>query len=193
VTPEIAESLGYDDDVGALVSEVMDDGPAATAGLEQGDVIVEFDGMPVRESTDLPRMVARTPVGKRVTVKVRRGRGEKRFAIEIGELEEAAIATPASTSERLGLSVQTLTEEVADNLGLDEDLRGVIVTSVEPGGSASGAGIRRGDVILEVNRRPIRNVRDYEKSLKVGPKGKSVLLLVRRGDNTIFLALQATE
>jgi len=193
VTPEIADSLGYDHADGALVAEVVPDGPAAKAGIEQGDIITEFDGSDVKESTDLPRLVARTPIGKRVSVTVRRGNDEREFTVEIGELEEAAPTTPASTSERLGLSVQTLTSEIAETLGISGDVHGVVVTSVEEGGPAAEAGIRRGDVVLEVNRRPVRNVRQYERALKGGSKGTSVLLLVRRGDNTIFLALKPAE
>ncbi len=194
VTPEIADSLGYTDAVGALVSEVMPDGPAAKSGLEVGDVIVEFDGAKVKESADLPRIVARTPIGKRVSVKVMRSGDERSFTVEIGELAEGeGGTTPASTSDRLGMSVQTLTRDVADSLGLPSEVHGVVVTSVDPQGPAAESGLRRGDVILEVNRRPVRNVRQYEKALKAGSKGTSVLLLVRRGDNTIFLALRPSE
>jgi serine protease Do len=193
VTPEIADSLGYENAEGALVSEVMPDGPAAGSGLEQGDVIVEFDGSPVKESSDLPRLVARTPIGKRVSLKVMRGGDEHSFTVEIGELAESEPATPASTSDRLGLSVQTLTADVAENLGIPSDVQGVVVTSVDPEGPAAEGGLRRGDVVLEVNRRAVRNVRQYEKALKAGSKGTSVLLLVRRGDNTIFLALRPSE
>jgi len=194
VTPEIADSLGYDHAEGALVSEVMPDGPAANSGLEQGDVIVEFDGSPVKESTDLPRLVARTPIGKRVSIGVMRGGDKRSFTVEIGELAETdATAVPASTSDRLGLSVQTLTTGVAETLGLPAEVHGVVVTSVEPDGPAAEGGVQRGDVVLEVNRRAVRNVRQYEKALKAGSKGTSVLLLVRRGDNTIFLALRPSE
>lgn len=193
VTPEIADSLGLDEAEGALVAEVVADGPAAKGGLEQGDVIVEFDGARVHESSDLPRLVARTAIGKRVEVAVLRGGDRHSFTVEIGELSEAEVATPASTSERLGLSVQTLTAEVAENLGIPTDVHGVVVTSVDPDGPAAEAGLRRGDVVLEVNRRAVRNVRQYEKALKAGSKGTSVLLLVRRGDNTIFLALKPAE
>jgi serine protease Do len=193
VTPDIAESLGYDDASGALVSEVMPDGPAAAAGLEQGDVIVEYDGEPVKESADLPRLVARTPVGDRVGVTVLRGDRRRDFTVEIGELQDEAVTVPTATGEGLGMSVQTLTAEIAENLGLDRGLNGVVVTAVDPDGPAAEAGIRRGDVLLEVNRRPIRNARQYEKALRGAGKDKSILFLVRRGDSTIFLALKPAE
>jgi serine protease Do len=194
VTPEIADSLGYAHAEGALVSEVTPDGPASHSGIEQGDIIVEYDGKPVKESSDLPRLVAQTPIGKRVSVTVLRSGDRRTFTVKIGELAESETgATPASTNDHLGMSVQTLTSEVAETLGLPKDVHGVVVTSVDLGGPAAEGGLRRGDVILEVNRRPVRNVRQYEKAIKAGSKGTSVLLLVRRGDNTIFLALRPSD
>jgi serine protease Do len=193
VTPDIAESLGYDEARGALVSEVMPEGPAAAAGLEQGDVIVAYDGEPVKESADLPRLVARTPVGKSVEVTALRGDRERSFTVEIGELKDEVLAVPTATGEGLGMSVQTLTAEIAENLGLDRGLSGVVVTAVDPEGPAAESGIRRGDVLLEVNRRPIRNARQYEKALRGAGKEKSILFLVRRGDSTIFLALKPAD
>jgi serine protease Do len=194
VTPDIAESLGLSEARGALVADVVKDGPAEAAGLKQGDVIVEYDGKPVNDSAELPLLVARTPVGKSVKVKVIRDKGSEIFPIKIAELKEEETAQAGSgTSEDLGLTVQTLTPDLAENLGLDRSLKGVVVTQVDPGGAAGEAGLRRGDVILEVNRQPVRDVDAYRKSLKAVGKGKSVLFLVRRGDNTIFLAVKPSE
>ncbi len=190
VTPEIAESLALDEARGALVADVVKDGPAAASGLKVGDVIVEFDGHPVRESNELPLMVARTPIGKTVPVKVVRNKETKEFNVTIAELKDEEVASAGKTdSEKLGMTVQTLTPEIAQNLGVD-DAKGVVVTSVEPGSVAEDAGVRRGDIILEVNRQAVEDVDDFRKALREGEKGKNVLLLVRRGDNTIFLALK---
>jgi serine protease Do len=90
----------------------------------------------------------------------------------------------------LGLAVQTLTPELADNLSLDKSLKGVVVTQVEPGGPAAEAGLRRGDVILEVNRKPVKNCVAYQKAVRETGRARCLLFLVRRGDNTIFLALK---
>jgi serine protease Do len=147
----------------------------------------------VNESADLPRLVARTPVGKSVEVTALRGARERRFTVEIGELKDEVLAVPTATGEGLGMSVQTLTAEIAENLGLDRGLSGVVVTAVDPDGPAAESGIRRGDVLLEVNRRPIRNARQYEKALRGAGKEKSILFLVRRGDSTIFLALKPAD
>ncbi len=190
VTPEIAESLGLDQARGALVADVVANGPAAAAGVKVGDVIVEFDGHAVNESNELPMLVARTPLEKQVTLKVVRDKESMDLAVTIAELqdEEAQLAS-AGDSEKLGLSVQTLTPEIAENLGVSET-KGVVVSSVESGSAAEDAGIRRGDVILEVNREVVEDADDYRAALKKVEKGKNVLLLVRRGDNTIFLALK---
>jgi serine protease Do len=191
VTPEIAESLGLEEQRGALVADVVKEGPAAAAGLKVGDVIVEFDGQMVRESNELPMIVARTPVGKQVQVKVLRDKESIDVAVTIAELkdDEVALAGKSGESEKLGLTVQTLTPEIAQNLGVG-DAKGVVVTAVESGSSAEDAGLRRGDVILEVNRETIDDVEGYRKALREAEKGKNLLFLVRRGENTIFLALK---
>src|SRR5262245_9873922 len=193
VTPDIAESLGLEESKGALVADVVKEGPAEAAGLKQGDVIVEFDGKPVNDSAELPLLVARTPVGKSVKVKVIRDKSAETFTIKIAELKEEEVAQAGTgTTEDLGLTVQTLTPELAETLGLDRSLKGVVVTQVEPDGPAAEAGLRRGDVILEVNRKQVKDVEAYRKAMKATGKGKSVLFLVRRGENTIFLAVKPT-
>jgi len=193
VTPDIAESLGLDEAKGALVAEVVKDGPAKTAGLQQGDVIVQYDGKAVNDSAELPLLVARTPVGTSVDVVVIRGGERSTIKVEIGELEDETMAEAGTeSSEDLGLDLQTLTSDLADNLGLGKDVHGVVVTAVDPEGSAAEAGLRRGDVIVEVNRKPVKDVAEFRTALKDG-KGKSVLFLVRRGDNTIFLAVKRAE
>jgi serine protease Do len=194
VTPQIAESLGLEEPKGALVADVVKDGPAEAAGLKQGDVIVEFDGKPVADSAELPLLVARTPVGKTVKVRVIRDKTTETFSIKIAELKEEETAQAGTgKAEDLGLTVQTLTPDLAENLGLDRGLKGVVVTQVEPGGPAGEAGLRRGDVILEVQKRQVKDVEAYKRELKAVGKGKSVLFLVRRGDNTIYLAVKPTN
>jgi len=192
VTPDIAESLGLKEARGALVADVMKDGPAVEAGVKVGDVIVEFDGHTVKESTELPMLVARTPVGKTVKLKIIRDKETQTLSVKVGELKEEGKVAAAGKQEDFGLTVQPLTPEIADSLGIGSDVKGVVVSGVEPGSSAEDAGLRRGDVILEVNREPVKDLSSYRKALKER-KGKSVLLLVRRGDNTIFLALKRPD
>jgi serine protease Do len=190
VTPDIAESLGMGKARGALVADVVDEGPAAAAGLQVGDVILTFAGKEVEESTDLPLLVAQQPIGKTVEVVVVRDGAEETLDLEIAEMEDDELELAGGESEEFGLAAQNLTPEIAESLGLESDTEGVLVSAVEPGSSAADAGLRRGDVILEVNRHPVTNLETYSARLKERKAGKSVLLLVRRGNNTVFLALK---
>ena len=189
ITPEIADSLGLTDATGALVADVMKDGPAAEAGIKVGDVIVEFDGHAVKDSTELPLLVARTPVGKSVKVKIIHDKSPSIVSVKINELKDEEVVA-AGKEENFGVTVQALTPEIAESLGLSNDVKGVVVSAVEQGSTADDAGLRRGDVILEVNRQPVKDLAGYHKALQSTGKGKSVLFLVRRGDNTVFLALK---
>lgn len=189
VTPEIAESLGMDRGYGALVANVSKDGPAEKAGVKVGDVIVEFDGKEVKDSGDLPIIVARTTVDKKVRMKVLRDKKEVTLNVAVGELKDEEVVASAPEKGELGMTVQKLTPQLAENLGLDKP-DGVVVTAVEPGSAADEAGIRRGDVIVEVDRKPVRGVEDYRKAISGSRKGRGVLFLVRRGESTLFLALK---
>jgi serine protease Do len=189
VTPEIAESLGMDKGYGALVANVSKEGPAEKAGVKVGDVIVEFDGQPVKDSGDLPIIVARTAVDKKVRMKVLRDKKEIVLNVAIGELKDQEVVASAPEKGELGLTVQRLTPQMAESLGLEKS-EGVVVTAVEPASAAEEAGIRRGDVILEVDRRTVRNLDEYKKAIAGIAKGRGVLFLVRRGESTLFLALK---
>jgi serine protease Do len=189
VTPEIAESLGMDRARGALVANVSKDGPAERAGVKVGDVIVEFDGQEVKESSDLPIIVARTAVDKKVRVKVLRDRKEVGLSVAVGELKEEEVVASVAEKGELGLTVQKVTPQIAESLGLDK-AEGVVVTAVEAGSAADEGGIRRGDVILEVDRKAVRSLADYKKAVAGIKKGRGVLFLVRRGEGTLFLALK---
>ena len=189
VTPEIAESLGMEKASGALVANVSKDGPADKAGVKVGDVIVEFDGKEIKDSGDLPILVARTPVDKKARLKVLRDKKEVVLTVAVGELKDEEVVATAPEKGELGLTVQRLTPQMAESLGLEKS-DGVVVTAVEPGSAADEAGIRRGDVILEVDRKAIRNLDEYKKAIAGTRKGRGVLFLVRRGDNTLFLALK---
>lgn len=189
VTPEIAESLGMERSYGALVANVSKGGPAEKAGVKVGDVIVEFDGKEIKDSGELPIVVARTPVDKKVRMKVLRDKEEVTLTVTVGELKEEEVAAAVPEKGELGMTVQRLTPQIAESLGL-EKADGVVVAGLEPGGAADDAGIRRGDVIVEIDRKPIRSLDDYKKSIAGMRKGKGVLFLVRRGDSTLFLALK---
>jgi serine protease Do len=189
VTPEIAESLGMEKSQGALVANVSKDGPADKSGVKVGDVIVEFDGKEVKDSGDLPIIVARTAVDKKVKMKVLREKKELILNVAVGELKDEEVVASAPEKGEMGLTVQRLTPQIAESLGL-EKTDGVVVSAVEPGSAGDEAGIRRGDVIVEIDRKAIRNLDEYKKAMTTSRKGKGVLFLVRRGESTLFLALK---
>ena len=190
VTPEIAESMGLEDAGGALVADIMPNAPAKEAGIEVGDVIIEFDGHPVKESTELPLLVARTAIGKKAKLKVVRKGKTQTLTVQIGELKEEEVSAAPAEGEDFGLSVQPLTPEIAESLGVESGTKGVVVAEIEPGSVAEDAGLRRGDVVIEVNQEPVDSVSAYRTALKKAKGKKSILFLVRRGQNTVFLALK---
>jgi serine protease Do len=188
VTPELAKSFGLKEKKGAIVSQVFKDGPADKAGVQQGDVIVEFDRKEIAESKDLPRIVAAIPVGKTVTVKLSRNGSIITKDLKVGEMDEKSTeVTKASSGKRLGVAVQNITPEIARSLSL-KDTQGVVVTQVEPGSAAASADIRQGDVIREVNRKPVKDANDLARSIE-DAKGGTLLLLVRRGENSFYITV----
>jgi serine protease Do len=188
LSPEIAESLGINPVRGALVADLVKGGPAERAGVKTGDVIVEFDRRPIKDSVDLPQQVARVAPGSAVQVKVIRDGKETTLPITVGEMKETEVAAAAQEGE-LGLTVQPLTPQLAENLGL-ERADGLVISAVKPGSAAEEAGLRSGDVVVEVNRRTVKNLADYNREISRNEKGKSVLFLVRRGQSSLFLALK---
>ena len=191
VTPDVAEALGIDRAEGALVADVIEGSPAFEAGMKRGDVITSFDGKNVEENDDLPLMVAQTPVNKVVEIEVIRNGGKEELDVTIAELEEEAVEKPTEDREesRLGLTVQDVTPDIAKGLGIDSS-EGVVVSNVVPDSAAEKAGVRRGDVIIEVNSKKIASTADFRKLTKDVKEGKPILLLVRRNENTIFLTLK---
>jgi serine protease Do len=196
MTPELAESLGLADSRGALVAEVLKDGPAKLAGVRQGDVIVSFDNQPINDSRELPLVVGRTPLGHKGVLKVVRDKQTIELPVTITESKEAQVIEAANKPKaetgapsQFGLRVKDLSPELAHELGIDQKA-GVVISSVQPGSRADEAGLRARDVILEVNRETIKSVDSYQGALKSSGKSKIVLLLVKRGDNTLYVALK---
>jgi len=190
VTPAIAEPLGLDKATGALVVDVSKDGPADQGGIKVGDVIIEFGGRDVKESHDLPSIVARTPVGREVSVKVLREGEEVVLSETIGELKEKQLFASSKRDRKLGLTVQEVSPQIAEGLG-PEGTEGVVVTSIEPGGPGNEAGFRPRDVILEIDRQPIADLKDFRRATAKIKKGKSILFLIQRGGTTLFLAMKS--
>ena len=194
VTKELAEKFGLDEAKGALVADVIKGSPAEKAGLQRGDVVVEFDGKEVEDMHALPRMVAATPVGRKVELTVLRKGDKKEFEVTIGELEEekAAAKEAEPTKSELGLSLQEVTPELAKELGLDK-AQGLVVTAVASGSPAEEAGIQRGDVIMEAAQEEIKSLADFQRIAGSVKPGQGLLLLVKRGEMTRFVVIKATK
>jgi serine protease Do len=189
VTPEIAQNFKLPEKIGALVNDISKDSPAEKGGIRQGDVIIEFDGKKIRDIHELPRLVANTTIGKEVSVKVLREGKEIELKVTIVKLKEPE-KLAEEVLDKLGLKVQTLTPEIANFLGI-RDVEGVIVTQIEEGGTASRADIRRGDIIVEINRRyPINNVEDFKRALQGIKEGENVVFLIRRPEGYLYIALK---
>ncbi len=196
VTPALSESLGLDEPRGALIADVLKDSPAQAAGLKRGDVIVAYNNPPIKESQQLPLMVGETPIGRKVPLTIFRDHTTRQVQVTITpsreeEIEKAmsrAEQAPSARGSGLGLDVENVTPELAHELGLNGNA-GVVITRVEPGSSAADAGLRRRDVILEVDRQPVSDVHGYEQALAKS-SAKGVLLLIERAGSTLYVPLK---
>ncbi len=190
VTPELAKSFGLEEEKGALVADVTPDGPADKAKIERGDIIIEFDGKPIREMSELPKIVARTPVGKKAKVKVLRNGKEKVFWVVLGELKEEMIAKlqPSEFAEDLGITVRELTPLLAHRYGLSEE-SGLVITGVRRMSPADEAGLKTGDLIKEVDKQSVADIEDYKAKIEKLQKGDTVLFLIKRQETTLYIPL----
>jgi len=188
VSPDEVDALSLKDRRGAIVAQVPP-GPAATAGVEPGDVIVEFNGKPVNKSDDLPQIVAATAPGTTVPVKVIRDGKERTFNVRVEELSldaEAARQADATdpggdTGAGFGITLNNVTPEMARQFELPASARGAVVTEVEPDSPAARV-LQPGDVILQVNRKPVANANEASTALRAVPSGRAVgMLIMRRG------------
>ncbi|WP_455387886.1 DegQ family serine endoprotease [Petrachloros mirabilis] len=189
---DLAKSFRMKDAKGALVSDVKEDSPASQAGLKQGDVITSYQGAGIEDAIALQRMVTRTGVGTKVPVTVIRDGREKELTITIGEQPDTAKIAKVESSEKdyafAGVAVQDLDRDTAQELGIKGKMQGVIVTNVEPDSGAEKAGLMRGDVIREINRQPVKSVKDFEKASSAVKKGENVLILINRRGASLFLS-----
>jgi len=190
ITADLQESLDLKDRDGALVADVVEGSPAGTAGVRRSDVIVAFNGRPITRMEELPRAVAATPVGKKVEIEVIRDGRSKTLQIEVGLLMEEDEGAPGHTSsEDLGMVLQEITPELADSMNLEERA-GLLVSDIDQGGPAWEAGIRRGDILLEVNRKSVTNVEQFHAALESRDKERATLFLVKRSGNTLFFGVK---
>ena len=202
VTPDIASSFGLKEPMGALVSSVVAGDPASEGGIKAGDVIVEFNGKRIEEMNDLPRTVAATSPGKKVSVKVVRDGRETELYLTLkkksdGPEEELAgrdseKGKGGEVEAGLGIFAADITPELVKRFDI-KDASGVFVNNVKDNSPASDIGLRRWDIIKEVNRTPVKNVKEFKKQMEAAMKKKVALLFVKRGDNVFYAAIKVKE
>jgi serine protease Do len=193
LSPALAKSFGLKDTKGALVAEVEENGPAANAGLQQGDVIREVNGAVIENPEALRFKIAEMAPGTNLNLKVWRNGGEKTVSAKLGTRDDKTAANEepspgGNLSGKLGVSVQDLTPQVARQLGVPASRSGVVITQVQPDSPAADAGIRQGDIVEEVNRQPVKSSSDFKNA--VTQSSKSVLLLIHRDDRTIYTVVE---
>jgi len=179
ITPELSKAFKLPEGEGVIISDVIPSSPAQEGGLRRGDVITRFNHQPVAKPEDLQKMVSKTKPGTNVAVEVIRENRKLQLYVKLGEMEEEEEKTDFSKDEgrktkALGLTVQNHEE-------------GVLVVNVEPSSLAQNAGILEGDIIQEIDRKPVKNISDFRRAIKEA--GKSILFLIKRGDATVYIAV----
>ncbi len=194
VRPEAVEAFGLSDRNGAVVTTVEEGGPADRAGLEPGDVIIEFDGQSVEDTSGLVQRVLKTAPGTTIPLTIVRNRQRQTLDITIAELnleQEAGgdDAEPENASTGFGMTLNDLTPQLSRRLRAPDDLTGAVVTDVERRGAAARGGVQPGDVILEVNRQPVPSAREASSALQQVQPGQAAFLLVWRRGQEVFLTV----
>jgi serine protease Do len=196
VTEDLAAQFRLDKEEGVLVNEVFEGEPAQKAGIQTGDIILMVDRTVVDTPSSLAKAVAGLAPGKPVHLKILRNGEQRDVSVVLAERKEdteTASAVPAKTPESvLGLTIRDLTKEVADQLKL-KDTKGVLITKVEPDSLADRGGLKEGDVILEIDRRPIENGEDFRKASETMKTEDGVLFRLIREQRGLFLVLNDKE
>jgi len=191
MTPELAKHFDIKEEKGSLVTDVVQDSPAEKADFQRGDLIIAFNGNTVEDSSSLRNMVAQSAPGTAATVTVLRDGRKKELSVTLGELPETVTAASKKSEYKnvlRGIHVQDLTPDVRDHADIPKGIEGVIISDIE-GDSLALAVLRPGDVIEEINRKAVKNVKDYEAvASKLGEK-QSVLILVYRGGGHIYVTI----
>jgi serine protease Do len=190
LTPDLAKSFGIKDQKGILVAQVSEGSPAQEAGLKQGDVIIAFNGKPVDQIGPFRNEVALKKPGSKQDITILRNGDRKVLTVTIGILPDKGPAAAGSPHnlEKLGMTVQNLTPQLARQFGL-EGQKGVVVTDVSPNSAAALANIRPGGIILEVDRKPVKNMEEFKKAIAAIPENSPVVLLIKEGEYARYVVL----
>ena len=194
VTPVMAKALGVEKTSGALVGDVTPGSPAAKGGLQKGDIITAIDGQQIADANALRLKIGMLDPSAKANLKVLRDGRTQDMAVQLGsfpDIEQRASNNVRENNENVldGVRVENLTADVAQELKLGPATKGVLVDQVDSGSRAAEAGLQRGDVIQQVNRKPVTNVNEFKQAMSGSTKDKPVLLLVNRQGNTLFLAM----
>ena len=201
VDEDLAKGLGMKEAHGALVRQVLEDGPNASSKLKPGDIIIKFDGKEIRDHSDLPITVASSPIGKKAKVVVLRDNKELTIEMTIAEMKDddgVITADGGSSVGKIGLTVREITPEAAGRLNLPES-GGLYIAEIEPGSPAAEAGLSPRDVIVEINSQPVKTLADYRKQVSGKKAGEVLRFLVKRssnssqGSSTIFFTVKVGE
>ena len=192
LTPELAEYYGIKDKKGVLVTQVFEDDPADKAGIQPKDIIIAVDGNTVSTGRELSMTVANLPVGKRTKVTLLRDGKEKTVNVTLGKRDDDKLQARAQgeseETEMLGLKLADVTPESARQLGFNVEEKGVLITEVESQSKADEAGLREGDLIKEINHKPIKTVSEFTDRLDKIDSGEAVMLLIRRPNAGFLVA-----
>ncbi len=191
ITEDLAKALGIEKTEGALVADVVSGSPAAESGLKRGDVIIDFNGMDIKDSQDLPARVAATPVGEEVEVTILRDGKEEQIPLVVGKLASDGThsESTADGKGKWGMQLHELGPELKEQYRINAE-QGVAVVGVEPGSAAAEAGIRQGDVIVEVNRKAVDSIKEVKEGISEAKDKDHLLLLVQRQDGKFYVPLE---
>ncbi|MEO0815193.1 MAG: PDZ domain-containing protein, partial [Myxococcota bacterium] len=189
----LAASYGLKQPDGALISEVVSGGPGSSAGLRDGDIVLKFDGKPIRESSDLPLYASMAGVGNSVDMLVWRNNKKITLGITLAAFpsddEVLAAAQPSPKKGRLGLTINDITPDLRKKFDL-ESRRGAVVTDVERGSAAAQAGLLPGDVIIRVNGKDVGRARQFAETVKKSKKNAYLRIQIARGNGRMWLAVR---
>ena len=199
ITPELSQKFGLKDSKGALVGDISKGSPAEKAGMMRGDVILEFNGKEVRSVGSLRNMVSQSKVGTQVKLKILRGGKEYQLTVAIAELPKEVAGSPTEPSPEnmqknafSGITVMDLTKEIARQLGLGANEKGVVVVKVEQGSGADDAGLKKGDVIQEIDKKKVAGLRDFNSITSSIEPGDTTLLFINRGGRRFYITIKGS-